>query len=293
MTHDSLIAVMSQILFRDNQSLLVEYPLYEAVSKDLAEELSSNDINLTRTFRDPEIPENTIAFHRIVGTIFADYDRWGYYFSTKQFIDDLKAAERNPNIIAHFIFANSGGGEAWYLEKAYEAIGQLKKPIISYVEKRNCSACYYITSNTNRIFSSTINDTHGSIGVMVAFLDIIPYFEALGAKWHEEYADQSTLKNKKFNDLLNGKPKKYKEKELNPLAEQFITAVRAARKPLADLPEKHDVFAGETYSAQESGSVGLIDQVADLEFALNYTLQQGLKYKAKMEKQTRIQTYID
>lgn len=284
---------MSQLMFSDQESTFVNMPTYEEESVDIVNKISSDEISLTRSFNETDIQDNSIAFHRVVGTIYADYDRWGWYFSTKQFIDDIRAAERNPQIIAHFVFMNSGGGEAWYLEKAFAAIGELKKPIITFVEKRMCSAGYYIGVNTDRIFSTSINDTIGSIGVMVAFLDTIPYFEKLGAKWHEEYADRSKLKNKKFNDLLDGKPKKYIEKELNPLAEQFIAAVRAGRQQLADLSEKHDVFAGDTYSAQESLAIGLIDEIADLEFALSYTLEQGKKYKAKLEKQSRMQTYIN
>ena len=183
--------------------------------------------------------------------------------------------------------------EAWYLEKAYAAVGELQKPVIAFIEKRCCSAAYYIGCNTNRIFSTSINDTVGSIGTMVAFLDIIPYFEKMGAVWIEEYANQSHKKNKRFNNLLDGKPKEYKEKELDPLAEQFINAVRAARDPLQQLPEKHDVFAGDSYSSEEGRSIGLIDEIAELEHALSYTLEQGRKWKAKIEKQTRMHTYID
>jgi len=293
MTREAYVGFMTQLMFSENTNIQVELPSYEEETVDMALKLSSNEISVTRNFSETDIPDHSIAFHRIVGTIFAEYDRWGYYFSTKQLIDDIRAAERNPQIVAHFLFANTGGGEAWYLEKAYQAVGECKKPVIAFVEKRCCSAGTYLIINSNRIFSTSLYDTHGSIGTMVAFLDIIPYFEKMGAKWIEEYADQSKKKNKKFNDLINGKPEQYKKQELNPLAEQFIKAVRTARPLLGKLPESHDVFAGETYYSQESQSIGLIDQIADIDVAINYALEEGKKYKSKIDKQQKMHTYIN
>lgn len=297
MTQEAYLGFITQMMFSSESGNDIEIPKYSEVSMDLADRLTtgakSDEISITTSFKKLDIPDNSIALHRIQGPIFAEYDRWGWYFSTKQFIDDLRTAEQNPQITSHMFFANSGGGEAWYLEKAFAAVSALEKPNVAFVEKRACSACEYIILPSDYIISTSINDTHGSIGVMVAFWDMIPYFEKAGFKYIEEYANQSKLKNKKFNDLRNGKAKKYKEKELDPLAEQFIAAARSGRKQLGDLPEDHDVFAGETYSAQESRPVGLIDEVNSIEFALNYTLDQGKKYKAKIEKQSKMQSLIN
>jgi len=292
MTREALMEVLTEMHFGDPKSYYSEdTPSYQDNVAKLSEDLSSDEISLTSSFNETDIPDDSIALHVIKGTIRADYSRW--WFSTKQFIDDIRSAEKNPQIIAHLFFINSGGGEAWYLEKALKAVQELSKPVVAFVEKRCCSAAYYIGCGAGRIYSTSINDTVGSIGTMVAFLDIIPWFEKMGAKWIEEYANQSKLKNKRFNDLLDGKPKKYKEKELDPLAAQFIDAVRGARDPLAKLPEGHDVFAGDSYSSEEGQPHGLIDEIADLDVALQYTLEQGKSWKEKVEQRNRMQTYID
>ncbi|MFH0757343.1 MAG: S49 family peptidase [Bacteroidota bacterium] len=291
MTEEALIAAITEMHYADPAAFFGDdSPTYADISAKLAARITSEEISLTTNFTETDIPDNSIAFHHIKGTIRAEYTWWG--FSTMQFIDDIHAADKNPQIIAHLLHINSGGGEAWYLEKALKAIKELQKPVVTFIEKCCCSAAYYIGCGADRIFSTSINDMVGSIGTMVSFLDLVPYFEALGAKWIEEYADQSTLKNKDFNNLLDGKPKKYKEKWLNPLAGQFIQAVRGARSALAALPEKHDVFAGEAYSSEEGGPIGLIDEIADLEVALQYTLSQGQQWKSKVEKQTQMQTYL-
>lgn len=270
----------------------LEIPDYQEQTKTMCEDLSSEDINLTNRFNETDIPENSIAFHRIYGTIFAEYDPWGWYFSTKQFVDDLLAADANPKIVAHFILANSPGGEAWFLERAAEVMQSLKKPIVTLTEKRNCSACYYLTVNSNRIYAHTMWDKIGSIGTMIAFLDIIPYFEKLGARWIETYATQSKLKNKRFNDLLDGKDAEFKKKELDPLAEKFIEDVRQGREALGKLEKKHDVFAGDTYFAEDSRSIGLIDDILTLDQALQETLKLGQEYSSKQQVQSNAYTLL-
>ncbi len=174
------------------------------------------------------------------------------------------------------MYANSGGGEAWYLEVAAEVMKNLTKPVYVFIEKRCCSAAYFLSAYADKIIASTVNDTIGSIGTMVGFWDMIPYYEALGFSWNEHYSNLSDLKNKKFNDLLNGKPEQYKEEELDPLAEQFRSTVRDARPAIAKLDkeylaehkENHPCLRGETFSTLRAIEIGLIDAQMSLEDAV-------------------------
>lgn len=250
-------------------------------------------ITVTNRFHQNDIPVNSIAYHRIFGPIIADdeYSRW--YFSTKQFLRDLKAAENNPNIIAHFAHVNSGGGEAWMLEKAFEAVKNLKKPYVAFIEKKCCSAALFINCPAKRIFSYTINDTHGSLGTMVAFMNIQPYYEKEGVQFIEEYAHKSDLKNKKFNDLLDGKAEQYITEELDPLQQQFETAVRSVRPKLKSLPEDDPVFRGETFDGQASVEIGLADEIAELETAVVYTYNLGMQNANKKQAHAKALSYIN
>ncbi len=267
MTPHSRIQAIMQMMSMDDVDM--EVAKYSNIASAAAERLSrTTHINVTTEFVNNKLEENTLAFHFIDGPVFADYDPWGWYFSTKQFRDDLIAAEANDNIIGHFIWANSGGGEAWFLEQAYNVGINLTKPVHAFVEKRAASAGYYLISFADKIIAATPNDTFGSIGTMVSFWDMVPYYESLGFKWHEEYSNLSDLKNKKFNDLLQGKADQYKKEELDPLAEQFRTAVRNAREPLAKLDEKHPAFRGETFSTLRAIEIGLIDAQMTLEDAV-------------------------
>lgn len=239
------------------ESADIELPTYSDTSILIAEKLSTSGINVTTNFHDTNIEEDSIALHRIEGTIFSEYDPWGWYFSTYQFIDDLKAAEANDKISGHFVYTNSGGGDAYYLDIAASVVKSLQKPSIGFVREHMCSAALYLGVNLNKIYANTPFDTIGSIGTMVAFWDIQPYFESMGLKWHEHYATQSTEKNKKYNELLEGKPKRFIEEELDPLAAKFISDVKDARPGTSSAPKK--VFKGETYYTPEAISHGLID----------------------------------
>ncbi|MFH0760742.1 MAG: S49 family peptidase [Bacteroidota bacterium] len=141
-------------------------PIFLLASDKLASQLSSESITLTTKFSETDIPDDSIALHRIHGTLFADYDDWGWYFSTKQLVDDLMAAEANPKILSHFFHVNSGGGEAWYLDIAASAIQGVKKPVVAYAESVMASAAYYLGMNADRIYAGTKFDIIGSIGTM-------------------------------------------------------------------------------------------------------------------------------
>lgn len=273
-------------------------PSYEVNSASMADKLTSamagidKNISITRNFSETDIPFNSIAYHRMFGPVIADEEYYRWYFSTKQFIKDVKAAESNQNIIAHFLHASTGGGEAWMLEKAYEVVKATQKPFIVFIEKKNCSAGYYISSAADKIFCYTINDTIGSIGCMVAFWDMVPYFVKEGFSWIEEYAHKSDLKNKKFNDLTDGKAEQYITEELDPLQEQFESAVRSARPALAKLEKDHPAFRGETFDSLRAQQNGLIDEIAEIEDAILFCHQQGLENLNKQSAQKKALNYL-
>ena len=121
----------------------------------------------------------------------------------------------------------------------------------------------------------------------------MPYYESLGVTQIEEYATKSTLKNKKFNDLVDGKAKKYIETELNPLQEQFETAVRSARPIAAELPDDDPVFAGETFATPQAIENGLVDEMAEMEVAILDAYNRGMEWKSKQNVQKNAITFFN
>lgn len=252
-----------------------DFPTYSELTAFVAKKLADeNNIPLTVEYTDANVEDPAVAYYRISGMIMGE-STWR--FSTKKFNDDMKDAEANPMIISHFIHVNSGGGDTWYLDIAWETMMGLKKPSIALIERVGASAAIYLISPAKKIYAATPNEIIGSIGTMTSFLDFIPYYEAMGLKFIEEYAHKSDLKNKKYNDLRKGKPKQFITEELDPLQQQFEAAVRQARPKAGSLEEEHPLFRGETYATQAAIDLGLIDDQMELTEALNQAYQEGMK----------------
>lgn len=274
-----------------------DVPSYNDVAAEDCERLNIKvgagdvEINLTTEFDSLEIKDNSIAYYKVDGVIIAE-DYW-WYFSTMRFVDQLKMAEANPQINAHFIHIKSGGGEAWYLEKVFQAMGACSKPTYVLIEKVNCSAAYYLSCSAKKIVSLSINDIIGSIGVMSSTWNFDKYYEKEGIKRVVENAHKSDLKNKKYKDFANGKPEQYIKEELDPLQEQFETAVRSARTAIALLPDDHPAVRGETFDAIRAKEIGLIDDiVASVEDAILECHALGMEYKNNINVQNTALNFL-
>lgn len=258
--------------------------------------LSESDIAVTFDLSEVTADKEFVFYHPIAGMILSHpsfYYDWGYgwreMFSTTGFLNNLKAADALPNVLAHFLHINSGGGIAWLLDVAAAAMRECKKPIYAFIEYQCCSAAYYLASQATVIKAFTRNDTIGSIGTMISGINLDGYYEQLGIKVVEAYATRSDLKNKKENDLLDGKPEEFITTRLDPLQQQFETNVRAARPALNDLPDDHPVFRGETYFASEAVEFDLIDGILpDLNAALWEAYDLGVSVRDSNQISTNI-----
>ncbi|MBQ9474646.1 MAG: S49 family peptidase [Bacteroidales bacterium] len=209
---------------------------------------------------DTEIPRNSIAYHPVFGAIVYNYSY--YCFSTKEFIENLKAAEANPAIVAHLIHINSCGGEAFGCHEAYEAVKALTKPCYAVIDSMAASAGYYLACAADKIYASSLFSEVGCIGTMCTMINDEAWMKAHGYKELEYYSSYSPLKNKVFKDALEGEGDEFVKRFLDPLADQFIQDVRTVRP---DVEEDSDALKGETYYAAVAQAVGLVDGVQSLE----------------------------
>lgn len=247
----------------------------EEIKKVLAQDNDTSTVTLTDEFDDEQLPDNSIAYHRVWGIVTADSNWW---FSSKQLAADLQAAEANPQISCHFLHINSPGGEAWYLDRLSETLCACQKPILTFYEQMCCSAGYYIGCHGNRIYALTDNDYVGCIGTMCSFYDFEPYFEKLGIKRVEAKATNSDLKNKTFDDLRHGKDEKFVHDILDPLNVQFLAEVRSQRSQLAELPDDAPVLRGETFYTPQAVELGLTDGSYTMQEAIAEAVTMGREY---------------
>lgn len=203
-----------------------------------------------------DVPAGTIAYHPILGEICYGHSWWR--FSTKDFLDDLKAAEENPSIVAHILHIDSCGGEAFGMHEAFEAVRDLTKPCYAIIESMAASGGYYLACAADRIYASSLFSEIGCIGTMCTMINDEKWMEQHGYKELEFYSNYSPLKNKVFRDALEGNGEEFVKRFLDPLALQFITDVRSVRKNVA---EDSDAIKGETFYSTDAQPQGLIDGV--------------------------------
>ena len=235
---------------------------------------SDDNIQITNDYSDPDLPDNCIAYHRVWGFITGGC-RWG--FSSKQLEEDLLAAEANPQICAHLLHVNSSGGEAWYLDRLGETMRSCKKPIVGIYESHCASAAYYIACHSTVLYAMTRNDLVGCIGTMTSFYDFDGYYKKMGINLVEAKATKSDLKNKSFEDLVDGKPKEFVERILDPINEQFLAAVRSQRGKIAEMDDDNPVLRGEIYYTEEAVENGLIDGMHTFLEAVQEAYDRGKK----------------
>ena len=291
MTRDAKLEFLNSLFLGiENKDFFFEMPTYkDKASEELQNIALKTDVPITDNYDEPNLEQPALAYHRIKGVIMAD-SRW--WFSTKQFRQDLLEADANPQIIGHFVHVTSGGGDAWFLDQAAETMKNLQKPVYAFVERIAASAGLYLYMYAKKAAVSTPFDIIGSMGTMVSFMDIQPYFEKMGVKFIEEYATNSKLKNKKVNDLRKGKPAQYIKEELDPLRDSFATALRDARKATAVFEESHPVMQGDDFYTHQAIEYGLADKILPIEDALTEAYNMGQQYVNRRNKQNTALSYI-
>jgi len=181
----------------------------------------------------------------------------------------LMEADKHPNIASSILYIDSPGGTVDGTQAFADKVKATTKPVVAFVDGMMCSAAFWIGSSADHVIAQNSTTEIGSIGVMMSFADMQPMWEAKGVKFHRINADQSTDKNKEFTDALKGDYKAIKSETLNPLADQFINAVKSNRPGITN----DSVFTAKVYFAEDALKLGLIDEIGNFEAAVNKASQ--------------------
>lgn len=209
-------------------------------------------------------------------------------YGTQEIASYMIKAAASPRIDGIVLDIDSGGGSVDAIAPMLAAIRKVQesnKPVIASADLC-ASAAYYVAAHCDRIIANNnVSAEFGSIGVMMQWWDVQPYYEKEGYVFHKVYAPESTHKNLPFEKALKGDYELIKEEELSPLAIGFQNAVKAARGSKLDLKVEGILNGRMFYAANQkkpelsAKTVGLIDEVADLDRAIS--LAKGL---AEMKK---------
>lgn len=237
---------------------------------------SKSVINSRYALSDSKIPEGSIAVIPIRSEIMK-YDEYCGPRGSMSILQDLQAADANPKIKSILLIVDSPGGQVSFTDILADAIKNSKTPIIAYVEGMAASAAYWIVSGAKKIIASSDLDRIGCIGTMLFFADLQSYYESLGVVFHKFYATLSTDKNKDIEKVLLGDKdhpeyyEDYKKSVLDPINNKFLASVQANRPKL-----DKTTLTGKTYFAPEAITLGLIDEIGTMEYALEIADQMEM-----------------
>jgi capsid assembly protease len=185
---------------------------------------------------------------------------------TKSFINMLSSLENNPNITGVVLVFDSPGGTVAGTQAFADKIKSFSKPTVTLAEDLMASAAYWAGSSSKFVFANNSTTRIGSIGTMLGFADMQPYWEKKGVVFHEIYATASTRKNQDFAEARKRKYEAIKAGTLDPLNDEFLAAVISNRGEKLD---KEKTLSGTVYLAAEALKYGLIDGIGNLQDAIN------------------------
>lgn len=199
-----------------------------------------------------------------------------YSYGTRSIAQELLKADLDEEIVGHIIVADSGGGAADSVPELADAIKQLSKPIVGYVDGMAASACIYALSYTDKIIAHQPTDQVGCIGTMITVSGWPKVRrDADGYVQIRIYADQSEEKNADYEQALEGNTQIIKEDVLNPLCQMFIDDMKANRPATPD-----EQLKGKTYFAKDVVGT-LIDQIGSFDDAVNAIFEMAKQTEDK------------
>ncbi|KKM05296.1 hypothetical protein LCGC14_1755580, partial [marine sediment metagenome] len=203
---------------------------------------------------------------------------------TKSMMRQLDRLKGDDSIAGVVLDIDSGGGQAYGTPEFYDYLMDYPKPVVAYTDGLMCSAAYYIGSASSEIIANKRAEAIGSIGAYSQLFDLDGFYEKQGVKVHTMYATKSTEKNKSYRDAMKGEEfyGSYIKEELDPLVDNFISDMQAARPNI-----NSEVFKGATYSGEKALEMGLVDALGTLDTAIQRVFELSEKQNPKSTQMSK------
>lgn len=234
-----------------------------------------------------DITEGSVFVIPIKGTLMKADQECGP-IGTETLRKHIRKAADNPKIIGGLMHTDSPGGtvDGTILLAEDLEYFKSKKPLVDFIDGLEASAALWAGSTAEYRIASTELDEIGSIGVLMSFWDIIPYYEAQGLKYHQIVSNLSADKTKMFDDLRKGNYEEYKKKVLDPIAKEFQDTIQR------NLPKiSKDQMTGEVYMARDVMGV-MVDEIGNMDTAINKVVELAkIRKKSNSNKNAKNMNY--
>jgi protease-4 len=221
----------------------------------------------------PRLAAGKIAVISLSGTITTgDSSLFSGSTITPELVRDyLTRAEEDKAVKAIVLRIESPGGEIepcqeilWEIERVKET-----KPIVVSMGGMAASGGYYISTQADKIVAMPTTQT-GSIGVISAVINVEGLLEKLGIQIE-------IFKGGKYKDMYWGFRELTPEEEeimqgmVDEYYEQFVDVVAEGRGLSKE--EVRNLATGQIYTGTEAKELGLVDELGDLDTAINSALE--------------------
>lgn len=191
----------------------------------------------------------------------------GVIVDSKEVIEQLERHRLNSSVKAVVVRINSPGGAVAASQEIYKELLKLResgKPVVASMGSVAASGGYYIASAADQIMANPGSIT-GSIGVIMQIPNISGLMQKVGVKTvviksgeHKDLASPIREPTEAERRILQG--------VLDDVHSQFIEAVAKSRRMER---EKVEALAdGRIFSGRQAMALGLVDEVGDLQDAV-------------------------
>jgi protease-4 len=181
--------------------------------------------------------------------------------------NQLRQATEDRRVRAVVLEVDSPGGGVVPTDQMHESIQEFReetgKPVVVSMGQTAASGGYYIATAADRIFANE-NTLTGSLGVIFSYLNFTEAAEEYGIQ-------QEVVKSGPFKDI-GSSTREPTEEELEILQtyvdegyDQFVQVIVEGRGLSEE--EVRELADGRVYSGQQAETLGLIDELGDLERA--------------------------
>lgn len=234
------------------------------------------DIQTVKSYRldDEDIPDNSVAVIPIDGVICS--------WNSVMLMNLIREAESNPRINSILFVVNSPGGMISQIDVLANTIKGLSKPTVSVIAGMAASAAMWVISATNYRIATSPMDTIGSIGTKTSIQDYAVLLEKIGIKITDIYATLATRKDEAYRAFKEtGDTKMILDRV------DFVNGVfhQAIQKNL-NIPAESEIFTGADYFAAQAQSLGLINEINTMDYAITKAYQLGISNKLTIQSKS-------
>jgi len=193
----------------------------------------------------------------------------GVILDSKEIIEQLEKHRTNPTVKAIVLRINSPGGGVSPSQEIYEELIKTrqvnKKPVVASMGSLAASGGYYIASAADVIVANPGSIT-GSIGVLIQVPNISGLLQKIGVK-------SMVVKSGEHKDLasptreMTEAERQILQRLLDDVHDQFIDVVSRTRK--LDRKKVEALADGRIFSGREAQALGLVDQLGNLQDAVD------------------------